>query len=161
MSKEIKINGKFTTRLCLEDIQEFQDALDRYQRQLPQVAESIITRVSDVGLEDNYKSTEVIPVEKEDGKVVGGIRTTDEGETYAEFGTGVVGSRSPHIADYLKKSGWKYDVNQHGEAGWKYYKNGRWYWTKGMEAEKKFYFASERMKEAFPKIAIEEFSKLK
>lgn len=66
---------------------------------------------------------------------------------YVEFGTGIVGSRGkPHPK--LSEQGWKYDVNQHGEAGWVYPsserdpnrnkwqdKNGNWFaWTKGQEA---------------------------
>lgn len=36
---------------------------------------------------------------------------------YVEFGTGVVGSKSPHP----NPQGWQYDVNNHGDEGWVYY----------------------------------------
>lgn len=37
---------------------------------------------------------------------------------YVEFGTGIVGSGNPHPK--LTESGWKYDVNEHGQSGWIY-----------------------------------------
>ena len=49
---------------------------------------------------------------------------------YVEFGTGVVGEKSPHPNKSM--AGWKYDVNSHGEAGWYYFKDGEWHWTNGM-----------------------------
>lgn len=49
---------------------------------------------------------------------------------YVEFGTGVVGEKSPHPNKSM--AGWKYDVNSHGEAGWHYFKDGEWHWTNGM-----------------------------
>lgn len=49
---------------------------------------------------------------------------------FVEFGTGVVGSESPHPDTSI--SGWKYDVNEHGENGWFYFSDGEWNWTKGM-----------------------------
>lgn len=49
---------------------------------------------------------------------------------YVEFGTGYKGMNSPHPNTSIV--GWKYDINEHGEKGWFYYKNDRWNWTKGM-----------------------------
>ena len=155
----MNINAKFTMRLSLDSIEEYKQFLEKYSSKLPQIAENIVDRVSEEGLEYNYNSTEKIPIENTGEKVTGGIRTTDEGETYAEFGTGQVGSQNPHVAEYLEKAGWKYDVNEHGEKGWLYYKDGQLHWTKGMPAQKKFYNASVRMEEKFPIIAIEEFKK--
>lgn len=153
----MNINAKFNMRLSLESIQEYKDFLEKYSYKIPQVAENIIVKVSKVGMQDNYKSTTTLPVENTGNKVTGGIKTTDEGETYAEFGTGIVGKDSPHIAEYLSKSGWKYDVNEHGKKGWWYYKNGELHWTQGIPAQKKFYEASKRMEEEFKRIAKEEF----
>lgn len=49
---------------------------------------------------------------------------------FVEFGTGVVGKGSPHPFP----EGWKYDINEHGEAGWWYFndRDDKWHWTKGM-----------------------------
>lgn len=118
-------------------------------------------RVSEVGLEDNYKSTEILPVKNNGNTITGGIKTTDEKDTYKEFGTGIVGSQNPHVSEFLAKSGWKYDVNEHGEKGWIYPKeDGTFGWTKGIPAEKKFYNAMKNMEESFKEIGIEEFRKI-
>lgn len=49
---------------------------------------------------------------------------------YVEFGTGIRGGLqgSHPLADAL---GWKYDVNNHADDGWYYFKNGAWHWTDG------------------------------
>ena len=153
---DMNINAKFTTRLSLKDIEEYQKFLKKYAKQLPKVAENIVTRVSKVGLKDNYKSTEIIPTKNNGNTVTGGIRTTDVKDTYQEFGTGIVGRRNPHVSEMLAQVGWKYDVNEHGEKGW-VYPNG---WTKGISAQKKFYNAMKNMEDSFKTIAIEEFRRI-
>ena len=157
---QMNLNTKHTIRLSLSSINEYKQMLEQYKKKLPQVAENIVRRVSEVGLQDNHKSTELLPVKNEGNVVSGGIRTTDEIDTYREFGTGIVGSQNPHIAEYLAEVGWVYDVNEHGEAGWKYPKgDGTYGWTKGVPANKKFYNAMIRMEEELPNIAKEELSK--
>ena len=58
------------------------------------------------------------------------IYTDCEWAKYVEFGTGVIGNENPHPDTSL--GNWKYDANNHGEAGWSYYKDGEWHHTKGM-----------------------------
>ena len=66
-------------------------------------------------------------------------RSTDQIDTYREFGTGIVGSKNAHIDKVLEDAHWKYDVNGHGEKGWKYpKKDGTFGWTRGQPAQKKF-----------------------
>ena len=157
---QINLNTKHTMRLSLSDLEEYKKMLENYKKKLPQVAENIVRRVSEVGLQDNHKSTELLPVKNECNVVSGGIKTTDEIDTYKEFGTGIVGSQNPHVSEYLAEVGWVYDVNEHGEAGWKYPKgDGTYGWTKGIPASKKFYNAMIRMEEELPNIAREELSK--
>ena len=157
----MNINTSFITKLSLKDIGDYQKFLEKYAKQLPKVAENIVTRVSKIGLEDNYKSTEVIPTKDNGNTVTGGIRTTDVKDTYKEFGTGIVGSRNPHVSEILSQVGWKYDVNEHGEKGWVYPKDdGTYGWTKGISAQKKFYNAMKNMEESIKIIAIEEFKKI-
>ena len=157
---QMNLNTKHTMRLSLSSINEYKQMLEEYKKKLPQIAENIVRRVSEVGLQDNHKSTELLPVKNEGGVVSGGIKTTDEIDTYREFGTGIVGSQNPHIAEYLAEVGWEYDVNEHGEKGWRYPKgDGTYGWTKGIPASKKFYNAMKRMEEELPNIAKEELSK--
>jgi len=156
----MNINASFKMNLSLSSIKEYKDFLLKYSKEMPKVAENIVERVSEVGLEDNYQSTETIPVKNLGGVIQGGIRTTKEEDTYKEFGTGIVGSSSPHVSEYLAQSGWEYDVNKHGEKGWIYPKaDGTFRWTKGIAAQKKFYNASKRMEEKFEEIAKDEFKK--
>ena len=157
---QINLNTKHTIRLSLSSINEYEKMLEQYKKRLPQVAENIVRRVSEVGLKDNHKSAELLPVKNEGSVVSGGIRTTDEIDTYREFGTGIVGSQNPHVEEYLKEVGWIYDVNEHGEKGWRYPKgDGTYGWTKGIPASKKFYNAMIRMEEELPNIAKEELNK--
>ena len=157
---QMNLNTKHTMPLSLNAIEEYKKILETKKKQLPKIAKNIVRRVSKVGLEDNYKSTELIPVKNEGSIITGGIRTTDKKDTYREFGTGIVGSSHPHVSEYLSKVGWKYDVNEHGEKCWIYPKgDGSFGWTKGLPAEKKFYEAIRKMEDSFPEIAKEEFNK--
>ena len=52
---------------------------------------------------------------------------------YVEFGFGVQGQENPHPIS--TSFGWKYDVNEHGEYGWWYQKNGEWYWSNGQPSK--------------------------
>lgn len=156
----IELNTKHTMRLSLSDISEFEDFLKNKKALLPQVAEDIVLQVSEEGLKDNHKSTELLPIVNNGSVISGGIQTTDEIDTYREFGTGIVGSENPHVADFLAKVGWRYDVNEHGEKGWIYPKDdGTFGWTKGIPSEQKFYEAMKRMEEILPEIARNELSK--
>ena len=147
-------------RLSLDSIEEFSKMLEQEKKNLPQVAENIVKKVSEVGLQDNHKTTELMPVKRVGDTITGGIRTTDEGETFAEFGTGIVGSNNPAVNEMLAKSGWKYDVNEHGEKGWIFLvEDGTYRWTKGIPANKRFYNAMKRMEKEFPNIAKEEMNK--
>lgn len=64
---------------------------------------------------------------------------------YVEFGTGVVGEDSPHPNTSI--AGWKYDINDHGEAGWVYFKDGRRYWTKGMPSRPFMYETAQYLRD--------------
>lgn len=147
-------------KLSTASINEFKKLLEKRKSDLPKIAENIVKRVCEEGLENNYASTEMLPIEHSGKTISGGIHTTDEKDTYKEFGTGIVGSNSPHVNEMLAIMGWKYDVNEHGEKGWIYPKgDGTFGWTRGLEAQKKFYNAMLRMQDVFYKIAIEEFNK--
>ena len=75
---------------------------------------------------------------------------------FVEFGTGIKGMESPHPDTSL--AGWRYDINEHGEAGWHYYKNGEWHWTKGMQARPFMYETGRDLALKVSKIAKEVFA---
>lgn len=56
------------------------------------------------------------------------IRVNAEYALFVEYGTGIEGASNPHPEPL---DGWEYDVNEHGEAGWVYRKNGKYFWTAG------------------------------
>jgi hypothetical protein len=76
---------------------------------------------------------------------------------YVEFGTGVVGSQSPHT----NPNGWQYDVNQHGDEGWIYYDDdsGEFRWTKGFKSRPFMYETARQLEKDCKKIAEEVFGR--
>lgn len=74
---------------------------------------------------------------------------------YVEFGTGVVGKSNPHPD--VSIVGWRYDVNEHGEHGWHYYKDGAWHWTKGMPSRPFMYETATELSMRVSEIAKEVF----
>ena len=74
---------------------------------------------------------------------------------YVEFGTGIVGAGSPHPAP----AGWRYDVNNHGEAGWWYFndRDQKWHWTKGIESRPFMYNTVQILERESARIAKEVF----
>ena len=49
-----------------------------------------------------------------------------------EYGTGIVGQQS-EAAKFAED--WEYDVNNHGNKGWYYERDGMVYWSRGMEGK--------------------------
>ena len=76
--------------------------------------------------------------------------------TFVEFGTGIVGKNSPHSE--ADERGVTYDRNAHGEQGWVYYKNGRFYRTKGQPSRPFMYSAGKIIVKRGTKLVL---SKLK
>jgi len=74
---------------------------------------------------------------------------------YVEFGTGVMGAGAPHPNTSVV--GWKYDINEHGDMGWYYYKDGAWHWTKGMKSRPFMYDTTVALNEKIESIAREVF----
>ena len=86
---------------------------------------------------------------------VGVIRAGAPYAIYVEFGTGVVGAGSPHPAP----TGWRYDVNNHGEKGWWYFneRDQKWHWTKGIESRPFMYNTVQILERESIRIAKEIF----
>ena len=76
---------------------------------------------------------------------------------YVEFGTGVVGSQSPHP----NPQGWQYDINGHGDEGWVYYdeESGSFRWTKGFMSRPFMYNTARQLEKECKKIAQEVFGR--
>lgn len=74
---------------------------------------------------------------------------------FVEFGTGIVGKMKPHKNKGIV--GWEYDVNEHGEAGWWYYRDGKRHWTKGLPSRPFMYETSIELAEKIAEVAKEVF----
>lgn len=74
---------------------------------------------------------------------------------FVEFGTGIRGKENSHPDTSIV--GWKYDVNEHGEAGWFYYKEGSWHWTKGLPSRPFMYETGRDLAKIITKTAREVF----
>lgn len=83
-----------------------------------------------------------------DGKDKGLIITNCPWAAFCEFGTGVVGADNPHPT-----MPWAYDINSHGEAGWVYFADGRFHWTKGMPSRPFMYNTALELERRIPEIA--------
>ena len=88
---------------------------------------------------------------------VGIIKAGSLYAVYVEFGTGVVGSQSPHP----NPQGYQYDINNHGEDGWVYYDeyNKGFRWTKGFKSRPFMYNTARQLEKDCKKIAEEVFGK--
>lgn len=88
---------------------------------------------------------------------VGIIRADTPYAIYVEFGTGVVGSHSPHP----DPQGYQYDKNNHGDKGWVYYddKAQKWRWTKGFKSRPFMYNTARELEKECVRIAEEVFGR--
>lgn len=83
------------------------------------------------------------------------VFTDCEWAPYVEFGTGIIGMENPHPNPSL--ASWKYDVNEHGEKGWFYFKDGEWHWTKGLPSRPFMYETARDLPSTVTRIAREVF----
>lgn len=150
---------KVIRNLSLESMDEWIKELENLEnKQIPNVALRTVDRLTDEMMKNAYPDTEKIPTKMEGNKATGGMQNKKSKWAYKEYGTGIVGSQNPHVAEALQQAGWKYDVNEHGEKGWIYpIGNGEYRWTKGQPASKEFWNALLKAEELFPEIAREEF----
>lgn len=165
----IKRETRLTPNNIDKLLKEYQTKAEIY----PKIFKEIMEILTEEMLQDVYPDTEIIPITQIGTRTISGIINNQAKWTYHEFGTGVIGSKFPHVSEVLQRAGWKYDVNQHGEQGWWYPTNesdlnpykwtspeGQLYgWTKGLVAERSFYEALEKAKERLPEVANEVFKK--
>lgn len=114
--------------------------IDNGIQRLTEIAYKIVKQYcEDVNLSEHLDS---ITWEYDSINKIGKVSTSDEVIIFKEMGTGVVGSNNPHPSPTSEFSSWKYDVNNHGEKGWKYpKKDGTYGWTKGLPSSSMFYNA--------------------
>lgn len=148
---------------AIKELKAYQDDLNRKCELLAQrLAEEgvIIAKVKIMQFPAVYTGELLNSIQSEPEAMISNgsqwiIYTGCEWAPFVEFGTGIIGSDNPHPDTGL--ANWKYDVNEHGESGWHYYKGGEWHWTKGMPSRPFMYETGRDLREIVPKIAKEIF----
>lgn len=164
MSKVVKFGLSVKeVQNAIKEIKAYQSDLNRKCEILAQrLAEEgvVIAKVKIMQFPAVYTGELLNSIQSEPGAMISNgsqwiIYTGCEWAPFVEFGTGIIGSGNPHPDPGL--ANWKYDVNEHGEAGWFYYKDGEWHWTKGMPSRPFMYETGRDLLEIVPKIAKEIF----
>lgn len=148
---------------AIKELRQYQSDLNRKCEILAQrLAEEgvVIAKIKIMQFPAVYTGELLNSIQSEPGAMISNgsqciIYTGCEWAPFVEFGTGIIGSGNPHPDPGL--ANWKYDVNEHGEAGWHYYKDGKWNWTKGMPSRPFMYETGRDLQEIVPKIAKEVF----
>lgn len=166
MAKHIKAT------LSQSSLRKAQQEIQRYRQELIQKTQTFVQRLADEGVILAKVKISQYPavhtgellnsIMDEPGAVITNgsqwiIYTGCEWAQFVEFGTGITGSQNPHPDTGI--ANWKYDVNEHGDTGWWYYKEGEWHWTKGMPSRPFMYETAKDLADLVPKIAKEVFGK--
>lgn len=158
-----------TMKLTTKGIEQAIKEIEAYKKEFQQKCNKLVEVLTDMGV-DIAK----MQIQQLDAVYTGELMNSIDGyfspsigagfikagATYAvfvEFGTGVVGSQSPHP----NPQGWVYDKNNHGEQGWVYYNEyvGGFRWTKGFESRPFMYNTAKELEKSCEKIAREVFGK--
>lgn len=132
---------KITAQLGARSLNKALKQLDRYQQKVDSAPGKIVHKLTEEGVsmaQQNAIAMDAIDtgdmidrIDSEYRGDAGYVVSSSDHAAFVEFGTGVVGSSSPH--PLAAPNGWQYDVNEHGEAGWWYYdRYGNSRWTAGM-----------------------------
>lgn len=160
----------FKADLSVLSIRDLQKQLQDYQKDLTNKCEEFVRRLAERGVEiAKIKITEydaiytgelLASINSEQGAVIQDgakwiIYINCPWAKFVEFGTGIVGKNSPHPDTSIV--GWKYDVNEHGEKGWFYFRDGEWHWTKGLPSRPFMYETALQLTQEVVKTAKEVF----
>ena len=160
---------KYTIKLNPKDIGRVIKDIEKYKRELTEKVNLLIGELTDHGVEIakvQVRQLRAWYTGELESSISGyfspstGVGIIKAGAPYAvyvEFGTGIVGSGSPHPAP----AGWQYDVNAHGESGWWYYndRDGKMHWTKGMPSRPFMYNTAKQLENECKIIAREVFNR--
>ena len=136
---------KYTTNLSARGFRQLADDIRKYRLELQKKCDEFTRQLAEEGVaiakanilsEDAIYTGELLNSMniKPGDVIVNGasyhIYTACPWAKFVEFGTGIEGKENSHPDASI--IGWKYDINNHDEKGWFYFKNGKWHWTKGM-----------------------------
>jgi hypothetical protein len=160
---------KISIGLSTKEIDRAIRELEQYKRELRAKINLLVEALTDRGVEiakAEVRELGAVYTGDLESSIVGyfspsvGVGIIKAGAVYAvyvEFGTGVVGQRSPHPSP----AGWRYDVNNHGELGWWYFndRDGRWHWTQGFRSRPFMYNTAQELERECARIAKEVFGR--
>lgn len=145
-----------TIELSKKSLEEAKKFLNKYQEAYSKGIDNAVKYATEMMynkvLEYCYANgisnhTSQIQWQYDDNTKTGRVWTNDMVIIFNEMGTGIVGSNNPHPNPDGPFKSWKYDVNEHGEKGWKYPKeDGTYGWTKGLPSRHMFYSAFQDIK---------------
>ena len=145
-----------TMELSKKSLEEAKKFLNKYQEAYSKGIDNAVKYATEMMynkvLEYCYANgisnhTSQIQWQYDDNTKTGRVWTNDMVIIFNEMGTGIVGSNNPHPNPDGPFKSWKYDINEHGEKGWKYPKeDGTYGWTKGLPSRHMFYSAFQDIK---------------
>lgn len=150
-------------KLNTESLNRALKELKAYQKKVDAAGQNLTHSLTEQGVALAQLNASYMSI-YDTGELVRGIDSQYQGDkgyvvssaphsAFAEFGTGIVGATSPHPNPTL--AGWKYDVNQHGEEGWWYWKDGEWHWTAGMPSRPYMYDTAQMLRQMVVQTAKE------
>lgn len=156
---------KITFGLSVKEVQEAIKQVEAYKKELNNKCQLLVQALTDKGIEIakfNVRSLGAFYTGELEQSINGyysptlGTGIIYAGAFYAvyvEFGTGIRGSEASHPLS--GKTGWYYDVNNHGESGWVYYNenDGSYHWTDGMPSRPFMYETGRELELICEKIA--------
>jgi len=157
---------KFRTGLSASGFRRLANEIKEYRQDLDIRCEMFVAKLAMRGVEiakieivsfDAIYTGELIDsISFEQGDVVSNgatylIYTNCGWAAFNEFGVGILGSERPHPE--AAELGWKYDINNHGEKGWFYFKAGQWHWTKGFPSRPFMHNTGQRLRKDIAEIA--------
>ena len=161
--------AKTTIKVRLDEIDEAIRKIERFETSFRHKCEMLVKALTEEGVK--IASVQVAQLDAIDtGELlnsidgyfdsksgVGIIKAETPYAIYVEFGTGIVGSQSPHP----KPNGYKYDVNNHGDKGWVYYDDdsGTFRWTKGFKSRPFMYNTARELEKECARIAQDIFGR--
>lgn len=158
-----------TIELSKKSLEEAKKFLNKYQEAYSKGIDNAVKYATEMMynkvLEYCYANgisnhTSQIQWQYDDNTKTGRVWTNDMVIIFNEMGTGIVGSNNPHPNPDGPFKSWKYDVNEHGEKGWKYPKeDGTYGWTKGLPSRHMFYSAFQDIKDEIGNIVDVEIRK--
>lgn len=155
---------KISIGLDSESINKALKEIKAYQKKVENAGPELVKRLTEEGTQQ-AKEMAMYMNAYDSGELVNGIVGSYQGNSgliestaphsgYVEFGTGIKGKENQHPNPGL--ANWKYDVNEHGEAGWWYWgDDGQWHWTKGMPSRPYMYDTATILKQSVPYVAEE------